>query len=206
MLPELDHLVREAGPAGLALIAFGAFVEYVFPPFPGDAVTAFGGLYAVRGGWPAGLVFALVMAGSLASAFVDYGFGLWPGRRFDAAPADAWHMRHLSRERLQGWEQRSRTRGIVWLLVNRFLPAVRGPIFVAAGVARMPAWKVLVFGGLSALVWNALLFGAGYAVGGEAERLGPLLVGYSRAAWLALAAIGLALAIRSLLRRRRRRA
>jgi membrane protein DedA with SNARE-associated domain len=191
MLETLDQLVREAGAAGLLFIALGAFVEYVFPPFPGDTVTVLSGLYAVRGGWPLALVFALVMAGSLAGAFLDYLVGRWLSGRLERASPDGWLLRRVPREAVAAWGERFRRRGVFWLVVNRFLPAVRGPIFLAAGVARMAAWKVVVFGGLSALSWNALLFGAGWAVGGHAERLLTLIHAYERVAWVALALVGL---------------
>ncbi|MGC4123180.1 MAG: DedA family protein [Myxococcales bacterium] len=196
--------MREAGPAGLALIAAGAFVEYVFPPFPGDTVTILGGVWAVRGGWPAWLVYALVMSGSLLGALVDFAAGRWVGARLDRAPSDAWYVRRLDRARLADWEERFKTRGVWWLVVNRFLPGIRGPIFFAAGVARVPLWKVVVFGGVSALVWNALLFAAGYGVGGEADRLLALVSGYGKVAWGVLGIVIAALALRLLWRRAQR--
>jgi membrane protein DedA with SNARE-associated domain len=204
MLEWLDQILREAGPAGLAVIAFGAFIEYVFPPFPGDTVTAFGGLYSVRGGYPPALVFAVIMAGSLAGALLDYLAGRWLAGRIDAAPEGTWYLKRLPRERIREWEERFRTRGAAWLAINRFLPAVRGPIFLAAGIARMSPLKVVGWGGLSALVWNGLLFAAGWAVGGEADRFKGLLETYGRVAWVALADIALVLIIRWWWRKRRR--
>ncbi|MBI5549771.1 MAG: DedA family protein [Deltaproteobacteria bacterium] len=203
MVEWLDRLVHEAGSTGLVAIALGAFIEYVFPPFPGDTVTVLGGLYAVRGGWPVWLVFASVMAGSLAGAFLDFLFGRWVGRRIDTAPAGAWYLRHLSPAKLREWEARFRTRGSLWLVLNRFLPGLRGPIFVAAGASRIPMAKVLVLGGLSAFLWNGLLFGAGYAVGGQADRLESLVRVYGRVAWAVLACVLFVVLVRWWWRRRR---
>lgn len=203
MLQEIDRIIQHAGPAGLAFIALGAAIEYVFPPFPGDTLTLFGGLYAVRGGKPVPLVFALIMAGSLGGAFVDYLAGRWISSRIDAAPADTWYLRRIPRDRIREWESRFRTRGVGWLLVNRFLPAIRGPIFLAAGISRMPAGKVLLWGGLSAFAWNGLLFAAGYAVGGNAEALEALLTEYGRIAWGVLAAVTIAVLVKWVRRRRR---
>ena len=201
MLDWVDQLVREAGSWGLALIALGAFVEYVFPPFPGDTVTVLGGLYAVRGGAPVALVYALVMAGSLAGALCDWLVGRWLAGRLEHGRPDAWYLRRVPRKDIAAWGERFRKSGVLWLVVNRFLPAVRGPIFLAAGVARIAAWKVVLFGGLSALVWNALLFGAGWAVGGHAESLLALIHGYERVAWIALCLAALVLLSRWLWRR-----
>lgn len=206
MLEILDRLMREAGPAGLALLAAGAFVEYVFPPFPGDTVTVLGGVWAVRGGWPVWLVYSLVMAGSLAGALLDFAAGRWVGQRLDRAPAQAWYLKRVDRAALLQWEERFKTSGVWWLAVNRFLPAIRGPIFFAAGVARVPLWKVVAYGGVSAFVWNGLLFAAGYAVGGEADKLLDLVQTYGKLAWMAVAMVVVVLAGRWWTRRRRARA
>lgn len=202
MLEGFDEAIRGAGAWALPLLAIGAALEYLFPPFPGDAVTVFGGLYAVRGGWPIPLVFAAVMGGSLAGALGDYAVGRWLSGRIDRAHEGNWLMRRVPRERIRDWEARFRHRGLVWLAINRFLPGIRGPIFLAAGVARIPLLKVVLWGGVSALLWNALLFAAGYAVGGEAERLARLLRLYGRFAWTALVVVALALLARWLWRRR----
>lgn len=202
MVQWLDALVRQSGAVGL-LVLFGcAAIEYVFPPFPGDTVTVLGGVYAVRGEQPVALVFGAVMAGSLAGAGIDWVAGRWLARRLAAGRRKP--SRWISLEQLAAWEERFRQRGNYWLLANRFFPGIRGPIFLAAGISGMPLAKVLLLGGASALLWNALLFAAGYAVGGQAERLQALVATYSAVAWGLLGAIVLGLVARALIRRRRR--
>jgi membrane protein DedA with SNARE-associated domain len=200
MLAWLDALARQAGPAALAALFLGAALEYLFPPFPGDTVTVLGGLIAVRGGASAPLVFAAVMLGSLSGAALDYLAGRWLARQLDSLPSGGGVWRYLPREKIRNLEAQFRRRGAIWLLLNRFLPAVRGPIFLAAGIARLNPWSVFLWGGVSALAWNGLLFAAGWAVGGRAERLEALLRGYSRVAWAALAAAAALLVCRSILR------
>ncbi len=202
MVQWLDALVRQSGAVGLLVLFFCAAVEYVFPPFPGDTVTLLGGVYAVRGEQPVALVFGAVMAGSIAGAAIDWLAGRWLAGR--VASGGGWSSRWITAEQLAKWEERFRRRGSYWLVANRFFPGIRGPIFLAAGISGIPLPRVLLLGGLSALLWNALLFAAGYAVGGEAERLQALVSTYAEMAWGLLAAVILALVARALIRRRRR--
>jgi membrane protein DedA with SNARE-associated domain len=205
MIEWLDALLREAGLLGLLVVFVAAALEYVFPPFPGDTATVFGGVFAVRAGFGVPLVFAVLMAGSLLGAAIDYAFGLWLGRRMDAQPHRERHLRFITREQLHAWERRFRERAVWWLVANRFLPGIRGPIFFAAGLARVPVARALLWGGVSALLWNALLFAAGYAVGGQAEALERLVRTYSRGATLVLGAAFALWAGRAVLRRIRAR-
>src|SRR6187397_2336142 len=62
-------------PAGYALLAGSALLEYVFPPFPGDTITLFGAVLITAYGWSGAGVFATVLAGSLAGAMIDFAVG-----------------------------------------------------------------------------------------------------------------------------------
>jgi membrane-associated protein len=77
----------------------------------------------------------------------------------------------------RGYEQH----GAMYLAVNRFLPALRAFFFVGAGLSRMSAGRVIVFGGISAALWNALLMVLGYAVGNNWEALRELAERYAAA-------------------------
>lgn len=189
MLLWLDSLVQRAGPVGLLVLFACAAIEYVFPPFPGDTVTLLGGIFAVRGEQPAAAVFGAVMAGSLVGAALDWFAGRWLGDRLTSGKGKGFKL--ITREQLLEWEGRFRRRGTFWLLANRFFPGLRGPIFLAAGMSGVPLTRVLLLGGASALAWNALIFAAGYAVGGEAERLQALVSSYSVVAGAVLIALAL---------------
>jgi membrane-associated protein len=67
----------------------------------------------------------------------------------------------------------------MYLAVNRFLPALRAFFFVGAGLSRMNAGPVVIYGGISAAVWNALLMAAGYAVGNNWDALRDLAERYA---------------------------
>ncbi|MDD5305750.1 MAG: DedA family protein [Deltaproteobacteria bacterium] len=167
--------------AGLAVLFVSAAVEYVFPPFPGDTITLFGAFLAANLGWSVPLVFVAVTAGSLAGASIDYALG----RRLARTPAASLSGRaKKARERVEPILERFRCHGAAYIMVNRFLPGVRALFFVAAGMAGLPAGRVLLYGFVSAAAWNALVIATGFAVGRSWERLLGLLGTYTAVAWI----------------------
>lgn len=186
-----------------AVLLFATFVEYVFPPFPGDLVVVLGAWYAVHGAlsWPA--TFLWVMAGGVAGAALDHRLGAYLGRRLDRRAAERGA---LTAERLARFEASYRRWG-AWLLVaNRFLPGIRAFLFLAAGAAGIPLRRVLLFGALSAALWNAVLLAAGALLARNLDELLELFSDYTRAAWIALLAGAAVAGIRLLVRRRAARA
>jgi len=185
---------------GVAALAAAALLEYVFPPFPGDTVTLFGAFLAATARWNAGVVLAAVTAGSLAGAALDYALGRRLGRR----PAGELSPRQRAlRERAAPVVARFERHGAIFVAVNRFLPGIRALVFVAAGMARLPLRRVLAWGALSALLWNGLLIGAGFAIGDNWEALLALARRYALAAWAVVGAAALALSVLAFVRRRR---
>jgi len=77
------------------------------------------------------------------------------------------------------------------LLLNRFLPAMRAFVFLGAGLSRISMAAVLVYGGISAILWNALLLVAGYYLAVEWDALLALVSTYNAAA-LTIVAVGVA--------------
>lgn len=204
MVHAFDQWLHQLGALGYVLLGVAAFVEYVFPPFPGDTILVLGGVYAVRGERSWALVLAATFIGSVLGAAVAYGFGRLIANHLE-------HREHeqpkrlpfgISAEHLHELQAKMRERGGVLLALNRFMPGVRGLIFVAAGGARMPVGKVLALGAASAAAWNILVLVVGVLVGGNAERLEWLAKSYQQLAWMALLSVALFIAARILWRRR----
>lgn len=191
MVELLDTYIHTVGPLAWLVLFGAAMIEYVFPPFPGDTVVLLGGIYAVRGEQPWALVLLAVTAGSVCGATVDYVVGRKLSHRFAGRPA------------LAKVQARMRHGGIVLIAFNRFMPGIRGLLFVAAGAARLDPLKVLGWGTVSALLWNALILGVGVAVGGNAERLEALFRQYNRAAWAAVVLVVVVVLARRALAARR---
>jgi membrane protein DedA with SNARE-associated domain len=196
----VDLVARSQGPTGFLLLAFCAFIEYVFPPFPGDIVVVFGAFLVARRGWPATAVFGSVTAGSVAGFMMAYSAGRWLRRA-----ESHWIQGRLARARptIDRLVERFSRHGSWYLAINRFLPSVRALFFVAAGMVPLPPWKVLVFGLVSALVWNALLFALGATAGWQWSRLQQIFLTYGTVAWIVVAVVGGAWLLRWWWRRRR---
>jgi membrane protein DedA with SNARE-associated domain len=186
------------------VLCLAAMIEYVVPPFPGDTIIILGGIYAARGQKPWLLVFGVMTLGSLLGSAIDYWVGLKIGERI-AQVSEEKLIFGLSRAKILELRRKMRKNGSSLIAINRFLPAVRGVLFIAAGTARMSFARVMVLGAASAIAWNLLLMWLGTAVGGNAQRLEALIRNYQLAVYGVLVIVVLGLAIRYLQRRRQRR-
>ncbi|HLL53734.1 MAG TPA: DedA family protein [Myxococcaceae bacterium] len=200
MVEWLDSWIAQVGPIAYLVLALAATIEYIFPPFPGDTVMLLGGVYAVRGQKPWVLVFLALTIGSVAGAAIDYWVGTKLYQWLEHRPDDKPFL-GFTKAQLHAAEAKMRKRGTVLVLLNRFLPGIRGVIFFAAGAAQMPKRRALVLGAVSAAAWNGLVLGAGIAVGGNAEKLERLLRQYSNAVYVLLALAALGVGIRYLVGR-----
>ena len=194
---RLDSIVAKAGPAAPLLLFLASFLEYVFPPVPGDLVAVLGAWYATHGGLSWTVLFVSLSFGAVAGTSFDWRLGRWLGARLD----DRVAVGRLDRDRLERFERAYRRWGGLLLIVNRFLPGVRAFFFLAAGAAGIPLWKVLLYGGISAALWNVLLLGAGALLARNEMELVALFARYDTVAWIVVLA---ACAIAILVWRRRR--
>lgn len=174
----LDYVQGNAMWWGLLMLMLASSIEYVFPPFPGDSVTLVGAMLIPTAGWPAWAVFAAVMIGSMSGAFVDWRFGVWLSHRRERA-GSRFLSRPRVKKRLDKIEAKFEKHGAKFLALNRFLPAFRALLFVAAGLARLPIAGVLFWAALSAAAWNMLLLGVGWAVGYNLESLVKFIESYT---------------------------
>jgi membrane protein DedA with SNARE-associated domain len=193
-----------AAPAALSLSALGAAaaLEYVFPPFPGDTIVLAGGLLAGQRALPLWATFTAIWLGSVAGTL-----GSWSIGRFAVHSPRVYALvvRFLSEERLKKVVDGYARHGKWIVLANRFLPGIRSTFIFASGLAGVPVRIVLLYGGLSALLWNGLLVFVGYLVGQNLERMMALLKAYATVAYVI---VGCALAFfagRALWRRLRSR-
>ena len=178
MLDEFLHTL-EHGPqyCAYALVLAAAAIEYVFPPVPGDTVALFAVALAVRAQLSWVFVYLSMTLGALVGGLAAWGFGLWLANHEESWPSflkTPGATRALDAVR-RGYEQH----GAMYLIANRFLPALRAFFFVGAGMSRMNVGPVIVFGGISAALWNALLMGIGYAVGNNWDVLRDLAERYA---------------------------
>lgn len=155
-----------------ALLFGGAFLEYVFPPFPGDTVVVAGAALTGALGWHPAPAFVAVTVGAVAGSAVATAAGRWAAPRLDRlGPAQRAAVDRL----VSGFE----THGAAYLALNRFVPGVRGLFFVAAGVVGLRWSAVLLWSTVSAVAWNTLLFAVGWGLGSQVDRLDALVRSYA---------------------------
>jgi membrane protein DedA with SNARE-associated domain len=175
-------------PPALSALALGgaAGLEYVVPPFPGDSISVAGGVLVAQGivSIPAALIATTL--GSIVGSLFMYGFGAMAGRHERLRRI---LFRFVDQKKFDRVSAVYRRWGRALVLANRFLPGLRVTFIVCAGLFGVPLMEVVILGGISALAWNALLIGAGYAVGANLDRVIDLLEQYTAAGWVVVASV-----------------
>lgn len=168
---------------GYSVLFAAAMLEYVFPPFPGDTITLFGGVLAAGMGWSLILVFFAVTTGSLVGSAIDYFIGLYLVKRGDRTPGGKLdRLRKRAKPVLDRFERH----GAAFIGINRFLPGIRGLFFVAAGMARLSFTAAMFWGLVSTTIWNALVMTVGYGLGNNWPEVERLFRKYTTVAWVVI--------------------
>lgn len=148
------------------MLGLSAFVENVFPPIPGDTITAFGAFLVGIGRLHFLGVYISTTLGSLAGFLCLFELGGILGRKFfierdyrffkakDIIRAEAWFSRY----------------GYFLIALNRFFPGIRSAISLAAGISGLKTVWVGLLALVSCGVWNLGWILMGYVVGTNWER------------------------------------
>lgn len=148
-------------------IAVISAIENVFPPFPADAVVAFGSFLAARGTGDPYSSFLSAWLGNLAGATLTY----YIGRRYGSGPFLL---------RLEKWVgQNAEVRfmelygrfGLPALFITRFLPAVRSLVPPLAGAMRLPPIPVAIAVAGASGIWFAFLTWVAFRAGSDWDAL-----------------------------------
>jgi membrane protein DedA with SNARE-associated domain len=152
------------------LLMSASALENIFPPFPGDTITVFGGYLAGRGLISPLPVFLFTATGNLASNVLLYYIGLSRGRDFIARHKWLFHQDMLARLTLfyRKWGQLA-------IFGSRFLVGLRSMVPLFAGVSRFKPRKFIVPVAVSILVQHTLLVWLGYTVGQRWEYIKAML-------------------------------
>lgn len=173
-------------------VAFVLALESVFPPIPSEAVLPLTGFLVSQGrmNFVAALIAATI--GSVVGALILYWFGYaWGEERIRQFVKRYGRWMLLTEEdldRSQAWFDHH---GKVAVLVGRLAPLVRSLVSIPAGVTRMPLLTFTIYTTIGSALWNAVLIGAGWALGASWTHVQQYqqYFGYG-----VLAAIGLAIA------------
>ncbi|MDQ4129248.1 MAG: DedA family protein [Actinomycetota bacterium] len=175
------QVITTLGYLGLALLLVA---ENLFPPIPSEVVLPLAGFVVGRG--ELGFLQALLAstAGSVAGAFVLYALGRYGGRGLVLRYGHWLRVSAEELERAEGWFRRYGD----WVVLGaRVVPLARSIVSIPAGTMKMPLLRFTVLTAVGSGVWNALLIGAGVALGANWARISGWIGSYSDVVLILLA-------------------
>lgn len=140
-------------------------IESSFIPFPSEVVVPPAAYLAIAKGDMNIFVIVLVAtAGAIVGALANYYLSLWIGRPIVYKFADSrlGHACLIDRAKVEHAEAYFDRHGAVSTFVGRLIPAVRQLISIPAGLSKMNVGVFVIFTGLGAMLWNAILAGLGW--------------------------------------------
>jgi membrane protein DedA with SNARE-associated domain len=138
---------------GILLVS--AFIENVFPPFPGDTMILAGAYLAGEGNIAYIGVLISVVLGGLAGAMVLYLIGKISGRKF----FEIGRGRYLIKGNLNRAERMFDRYGGGIILGSRFMAGIRSAIAVTAGIVKYDLYRMTILTLISFILWDSLLIG-----------------------------------------------
>lgn len=164
-------------------------VENLFPPIPGDTITAFGAFMVGTGRLGYLPVYLATTAGSVSGFMLLVLIGRFLEREFFMKK----NYRFFSAESIVSAEQWFARYGYFVVLANRFLPGIRSVISLVSGITRLNLWYVLLLATVSASVWNLIWIQVGFLLGNNwqtvKEQAGLILKRYNIIAGIVIAVI-----------------
>ena len=179
--PVRDLVTQIYEAVGYIGVALWVAIESVIIPIPSELVLPFAGFLVGTGAaiepltgqpWSYWLVVLAGTLGATIGALVAYAIGAWGGRpviqrwgryvgitEADLDRAEAFFARH----------------GEAASFFGRMVPVIRSLVSFAAGVARMPLGRFIVFSFLGSLPFTALLVFAGVQLGANWESIGGVI-------------------------------
>jgi membrane protein DedA with SNARE-associated domain len=169
------------------LLGLSAFVENLFPPIPGDTITAFGAFLVGTGK----LSFACVYASTTIGSFLGFLTLFWIGRllgRHFFIDRDYRFLRARDIIKAEQWFGRY---GYFLIALNRFLPGIRSAISVAGGISRLKIIWVASLSLVSCGAWNLIWITLGFSLGSRWDivesKMSDMMKKYNIAMFIILA-------------------
>lgn len=162
----MDFLINHLGYLGiigfLALCGLGI-------PIPEEVPLGVAGVLSSNGTLDPLIAFGACLFGAILGDSLMYGMGRYFGH--------AWLTTHprfnrfIDADKEGKFENAVLQHGFKVLLLTRFLVGVRGPVYYAAGAAKVPFLRFLLWDGISATLVVGIVFGLAYKFGHGIEKL-----------------------------------
>lgn len=161
------------------VLGVSAFIENIFPPVPGDTITAFGAFLVGAGILDFIPVYLSTTIGSFLGYIILFFIGRYLGRKFFVENSYPFFSTDSIRK-AERWFIRY---GYFIVVLNRFLPGMRSVIAIVSGISRLNSKVTAVLALLSCAVWNFIWMSMGYMLGNNWEvvkpRLSTILIKYN---------------------------
>ncbi|MFG3599202.1 DedA family protein [Micromonospora chersina] len=192
-------VIDSFGAVGVALLVA---LESIIPPIPSEVVLAMAGYLAAEGRFNVALIVLAATAGSLLGALVLY----WLGAALGEERLKRWldHIPLVDRDDLEKADRWFERHGRWAVLIGRVVPVVRSLVSVPAGANRMPLGEFILLTTLGSGVWNALIVGAGFALGSRWERVNQYSDWFNYAIFAVFAVMIVSWVVKKVRRRRAR--
>jgi len=142
-------------------LGFSAWLENIFPPIPGDTITAIGAfLVAIEKVSFIGVLISTTI-GSTSGFMTLFLLSKYLGRDFFLRK----NYKFFPKNAILKAEQRFKIHGYTIVLLNRFLPGIRSVISIASGLLKLNTTYVILLSAISAIIWNLIWIYMGYLMG-----------------------------------------
>jgi membrane protein DedA with SNARE-associated domain len=183
------------------LLGLSAFVENIFPPIPGDTITAFGAFLVGTQRLTFLGVYLSTTIGSLFGFMFLFWIGTLLGRRF-FVEKDYRFFKARDIIRAEEWFRKF---GYLIILLNRFFPGIRSVISIAGGISKLRALRVAFLALISCALWNLIWIASGYMLGSKWEtvkdKMDYIMARYNLAIFILIGLIVLFLIVNRLIKR-----
>jgi membrane protein DedA with SNARE-associated domain len=179
--PVRDLVTQIYEAVGYIGVALWVAIESVIIPIPSELVLPFAGFLVGTGEavepltgspWSYWLVVLAGTLGATAGALVAYAIGVWGGRPIIERWGRYLGITSADLDRAEAFFARY---GEAASFFGRMVPVIRSLVSFAAGVARMPLGRFVVFTFLGSLPFTALLVFAGVQLGANWESIGDVI-------------------------------
>ena len=122
-------------------VLFLIAIENIFPPIPSEVILAFSGFIAKPLNLNIPLIIISSTLGSIIGALILYFFGSKLSNKLNASSSIKFFQE----------------KGIISILICRFIPILRSLISIPAGMSEMPLTKFSLYTFTGSLIWNTVL-------------------------------------------------
>jgi membrane protein DedA with SNARE-associated domain len=197
----LKYLVlHPPGPWIGPLLGGVAFIETLFPPFPGDILFVALSGWAIAGGLHPATGAAFGLAGCFLASCLLFLFGSVQGRKF----IEGWLSRRVDPDRIRRAGELIASRGAMILVFSRFIPGIRSLLVIMAAGSGMRFRSAVLPIAAGAAIWYAVLSLGGSIVGDNMDAVERFMKEFEIWVWASLGILtAVSLFIRSVRRKRK---